>query len=225
MGYDYYSPEACRSLRPVLNGTWTANYATAPEYYRPVGSCCGGASNPCCGGANNPCCGGSGSNDSQGSDSGILLPERTICCCKPQVVLNSSTGGAGPLPLLATGLTEPLNVVSTTVNTCCVGNTNNQISFSAIINTPVALALTLNFQIVRSSCLGGATNIGPTFTFSQAVSIIGSESFSFQFVDNNVAPGTYTYSVQLGTGTITAAIGVTISNAVLTVLAVSTQNS
>lgn len=221
MGYNSFSPEAFKNLKPVLHGTWTANYTAAPDCSKPGGPCCGAAGNPCCGGAGNPCCGG-GSDDGHGPDGGVLLPDKVVST--PQVLLSSSAGGAGPLPIISTSLSDPINIVSTTVNTCCLGTANNLISFTGIINIPLALALTLNFQIVRSSCIGGSTNVGPTFTFSEAVSIIGAEAFSFQFVDNNVAPGTYTYSVQLGTGTLVASAGVTITNAVLSVLSVADQN-
>ena len=140
-------------------------------------------------------------------------------------MLSSSTGGAGPLPAISTSLATPINIVSTTVNTCSAGKTDNLVQFTCIVNAPSAVGLTLNFQIVRSSCMGGAVNVGPTFTFGEELSIVGTESFSFQFVDNNVAPGTYTYSVQLGTGTLVASAGVTVTNGVLSVLAVPKQQN
>ena len=223
MSYDRYSSEAFNNLRPISYGTWTAtNAASCPGSGN---ACCGGNNNPCCGAENNPCCntGGScsGAGNGGGDSGGVLLPDKVIS--KPQVVMSSSGGGVGPLPLISTSLSEPLNVVSTSVNTCCVGNTSNLLMFTSIINLPAALAFTLNFQILRSSCTGGSVNIGPTFTFAEAVSLIGAEAFSFQFVDNNVAPGNYTYSIQLGTGTLVASAGVTVTNAILTVLAVSSK--
>ena len=140
-------------------------------------------------------------------------------------MLSSSTGGAGPLPAISTSLATPINIVSTTVNTCSAGKTDNLVQFTCIVNAPSAVGLTLNFQIVRSSCMGGAVNVGPTFTFGEELSIVGAEGFSFQFVDNNVAPGTYTYAVQLGTGTLVASAGVTVTNGVLSVLAVPKQQN
>ncbi len=216
--------EALCGLKPILRGTWTANYPQEFFYRGPGGSstnpCCGAGNNPCCGGGNNPCCGGNssgGSNDNGGS-AGVVR-------CAPQPVLSSSTGGAGPLPAISTSLATPINIVSTTVNTCSAGKTDNLVQFTCIVNAPSAVGLTLNFQIVRSSCMGGAVNVGPTFTFGEELSIVGTESFSFQFVDNNVAPGTYTYAVQLGTGTLVASAGVTVTNGVLSVLAVPKQQN
>ena len=217
--------EALNGLRPILRGTWAAD---CPQefYYRGSGNsgnpCCGAGNNPCCGAANNPCCCGGGGSGSGNDNGGIQLPEK-IARFRP-TVLSSSTGGAGPLPVISTSLSEPLNIATTSVNTCCSGTTDNLIQFTSVINMPLALALTLNFQIVRSSCTGGAVKVGPTFTFREELSVIGAEGFSFQFVDNNVAPGTYTYSVQLGTGTLVASAGVTVTNAVLSVLAVPKQN-
>ena len=192
--------EALRGLNPILRGTWTSDY---PEfYYRGSGN--GGS-------------GESGENDSNG---GIPRPEQ-IVRSGPQVTLSSSAGGTGPLPVIAASLGDPIHVVSATVNTSRAGNVNNLIQFTGIIHLPKELALILNFQIIRSNSAGSAVKIGPTFTYSEALSSVGAKAFSFQFADNNVTPGTYTYSVQLGTGTLVASAGVTITNAVLSILGVS----
>lgn len=160
------------------------------------GFCC---SSPCC------CCAGGGHDDHHDDP----------CCCRQQVAVSSATGSAGPITVTSV---FPINVVSTNINTCRLGTTDNLISFSGIINNQVAVATTLVFQVLRSSCVGNAVAVGSAYTYS--VAIIASQSFSFSFTDSNVAPGTYTYSVQLANGSNTAATGIaTIMNATLNVTA------
>jgi hypothetical protein len=63
------------------------------------------------------------------------------------------------------------------------------------------------------------TQYGSVFAFSATVSILESEANSFQFIDENVAEGPYTCSINLPTNTIVdAAHGATVSS-VLSVLA------
>lgn len=140
---------------------------------------------------------------------------------KRQVALNASSGGVGPLPIITTLFAEPLNVVSTTIDTKGMGNTNNLLHFSSIINLPLGISVTLNFQILRSS-RDGAVGVGATYTFSTIVDVLEAESFSFQFLDEEVEPGFYTYSVQLSTNSIIDVTpGASVNNAVLSVLAVA----
>ena len=138
-----------------------------------------------------------------------------------QVALNASSGGVGPLPIITTLFAEPLNVVSTTIDTSGMGNTNNLLHFSSIINLPLGISVTLNFQIRRSS-RNGAVGVGATYTFSTIVDVLEAESFSFQFMDEEVEPGFYTYSVELSTNSIIDVTpGASVNNAVLSVLAVA----
>jgi hypothetical protein len=140
-----------------------------------------------------------------------------------QVVLNASSGGVGPLPIITTLFAEPLNVVSTTIDTReARSNTNNLLHFSSIINLPLGISVNLNFQIRRSLNDGAPIGVGATYTFSTLVDVLEAESFSFQFFDPDVQPGFYTYSVQLSTNSIIDVTpGCSVNNAVLSVLAVA----
>lgn len=203
----------CDDFKPTLRGTWTATmpreffYCPEREHYEPkherCGFCC---SNPCC-----PC----EKEEHEEEHCGHNEHHKKECCC---ATVSAATGGVGPLGCIA-ALITPLNVVSTTINTCCIGSTDNLINFTSTINLPVSLTTSLNFQVVRSSCIGSPIPIGPTFTFAEAVSCLTTRNFSFSFLDANVAPGTYTYSVQLTSGTLTTAIGLSIINATLSVTA------
>ncbi len=141
---------------------------------------------------------------------------------KKQVALNASSGGVGPLPIITTLFAEPINVVSTTIDTREMENTNNLLHFSSIINLPLGISVTLNFQIRRTSSEGGTVGVGATYTFSTLVDVLEAEAFSFQFMDSNVEPGFYTYSVELSTNSIIDVTpGASVNNAVLSVLAVA----
>jgi hypothetical protein len=155
---------------------------------------------------------------------------RAICCSKPasrkkdakQVELNVATGGAGPLPILLTPLTNPINIVTTSIDTSDFCNeSNNLLHFSAIINLPLAAVVTLNFEIVRVLDDGPAVVVGPAFTFATVAAVAQSVSFNFQYADLEAAPGDYTSSVRLATtSAVTVTAGTTILNATLSVLAV-----
>ncbi len=142
--------------------------------------------------------------------------------CDRQVALNASSGGAGPLPLITTLLASPINVVSTSIDTNGMGNTNNLLTFTSNISLPLGISVTLNFQIQRVYNNGSPLNVGASYTFSTTVVVLESESFSFQYFDSNVPEGYYTYSVNLSTNSIIDVTpGATINNAVLSVLAVA----
>lgn len=141
---------------------------------------------------------------------------------KRQVVLNASSGSVGPLPVINTPLANPLNVVSTTIDTRDVGATNNLLHFSSVINLPLGVSVTLNFEITRAAGNGAPVNVGSTYTFSTIVTVLEAEAFSFQFFDPDVKPGFYTYSVRLSTNSlIDITPGTTVQNGVLSVLAVA----
>lgn len=142
-----------------------------------------------------------------------------------QVALNANSGSVGPLPILTTTLSAPLNVVSTSIDTRGMGLTDNLLNFTSVISLPVGVVVTLNFEITRAAADGSTTNVGATYTFSTTAVILEAEAFSFQFFDADIAPGTYTYSVRLSTNSIISITpGVTVNNAVLSVLAVSDRD-
>lgn len=138
-----------------------------------------------------------------------------------QVVLNASGGSVGPLPCITTLFAEPINVVSTTIDTRGMKSTNNLLLFTGIVNLPLGVSVTLNFQIRRASKDGSSIGVGSTYTFSTVVDVLEAEAFSFQFMDEEVEPGFYTYSVELSTNSIVDITpGCSVHNAVLSVIAV-----
>lgn len=138
-----------------------------------------------------------------------------------QAALNAASGSVGPLPIFTTLLASPLNVVSTTIDTTGMGNTNNLLKFTSIIGLPLGISVTFNFQIHRVHNNGSPIGVGSTYTFSTTVNILESESFSFQFMDADVPDGSYTYSVNLSTNSIIDVTPGATINAVLSVLAVA----
>lgn len=137
-----------------------------------------------------------------------------------QIALNSSTGGAGPLPCITTLFADPINVVSTTIDTKGMKKTNNLLIFTSVISLPLGISVTLNFQVVRSSSEGGTIKVGPTNTFKTKAAIAEAEAFSFQFFDTQVEAGNYTYSVEISTNSIIDITpGATVNNATLSIIA------
>ena len=137
------------------------------------------------------------------------------------VQLNASTGGAGPLPIITTVLARPINVVDVSINTNGMREPAVLLNFTSIISLPVGISVTINFEVTRSRNGGAPVNVGSTYTFSTLVDILEAEAFSFQLFDNNLAPGLYTYSVQLSTNScIDITPGLTVNNATLSALAV-----
>lgn len=137
-----------------------------------------------------------------------------------QVAVSSSTGGAGPLPVITTLLADPINVVSTTIDTTGMRDVTNLLIFTSMISLPIGISVTLNFQITRTSPDGSSIKVGSTYTFATLVTVLESEAFSFQFADQNLRPGNYTYSVEISTNSIIDITpGVTVNNATLSVIA------
>lgn len=140
---------------------------------------------------------------------------------EPDVALNASTGGAGPLPIITTLLADPISIVSTTIDVSEMSNPSVLLNFTSIISLPVGISVTLNFQINRSTD-DSASRVGGTYTFSTLVKLLESESFSFQFFDADIEPDVYTYQVQISTNSIIDITpGLTILNATLSALAVN----
>lgn len=154
----------------------------------------------------------------------IILAQDNYCVAPQaragqQVAFGSSAGGVGPLPVFTTLLADPINVVSTTVDTSGMRDVSNHLIFTSNINLPLGISVTLNFQITRISEDGCAIKVGSTYTFSTLATALESETFGFQFTDRNLRPGNYTYSVDISTNSfIDITPGLTVSNAVLTVI-------
>jgi len=147
-----------------------------------------------------------------------------INAVRPQrklVQLNASTGGVGPLPIITTLLANPINVVDVTIDTNGMREPAVLLNFNSIICLPVGISVTLNFEIARSFNGGAPVNVGSTYTFATLVNILEAESFGFQYFDNNLAPGVYTYSVRLSPNSIIDITpGLTVNKATLSALAV-----
>ncbi len=138
---------------------------------------------------------------------------------KGQIAFGSSTGGAGPLPIITTLLADPINVVSTNIDTKGMTDVTNLLIFTSTISLPLGISVTLNFQITRTNEDGSRIKIGPTFTFATLVTALESEAFAFQFADSNLKPGNYTYSIEISTNSIIDITpGLTVNNATLSVI-------
>jgi len=135
--------------------------------------------------------------------------------------LNAGSGSAGPFTV-TTGtvftLPAPVNIASVSVDVgdlltdpCFSRKPRVLLTFIAGIGiNDLSLSTTLNFYIVRSSCnstviLGPVSQLAvttfPTFPFN-----VG---HAFKYLDKDIEPGNYTYSVQLASGsTVTGLAGV-----------------
>ena len=139
----------------------------------------------------------------------------------PPARLNASTGGAGPLPVFTTLLADPIPVVDVTIDAQGMTSPAVLLNFTSIISLPLGISVTLNFAIKRSRNGGAPVNVGSTYTFSTLATILEAEAFGFQYFDGNLAPGVYTYSVQISTNSfVDVTPGVTVNNATLSALAV-----
>lgn len=135
------------------------------------------------------------------------------------VAFGSSTGGSGPLPLITTLLANPINVVSTAIETEGMRDVTNLLIFTSTISLPLGISVTLNFQITRTNSDGSTIKVGPTYTFSTLATVLESEAFAFQFADSNLRPDNYTYSVEISTNSIIDITpGLTVNNATLSII-------
>ena len=141
---------------------------------------------------------------------------------RTRVVLNAATGGAGPLPILTTLFSDPISVVSVTLDTDALSDPSILLNFTGIVSLPLGISVTLNFEVLRVKDNGAPVKVGSTYTFSTLATALESESFAFQLFDANLEPGHYTYSVVLSTNSIIDITpGLTIVNATLSALGVS----
>ena len=137
------------------------------------------------------------------------------------VRLNAATGGAGPFPIITTLFSDPIPVVDVTIDTTGMRSPVILLTYTSIISLPIGVTVTLNFEIKRSTAGGAPVSVGPTNTYSTLVTCLEAEAFSFQYFDNSLQPGVYTYSVQISTNSfIDVTPGLTVNNATLSALAV-----
>lgn len=141
---------------------------------------------------------------------------------RPRAVLNAATGGAGPLPIITTLFSDPITVVSVTLDADELTDPLILLHFTGIVNLPLGISVTLNFEVLRVKDNGAPIKVGATYTFSTLATALESESFAFQLFDANLDPGTYTYTVVLSTNSIIDITpGLTIVNATLSALGVN----
>lgn len=137
------------------------------------------------------------------------------------IVLAANTAGVGPFPIINTVLSDPIPVVSVSVDTFRMRDPKVLLIFTSQINLPLGISVTLNFTVRRSCGHGSPQFVGGTYTFSTLVTALEAEAFSFQLIDNNPCEGNVTYSVELSTNSIIDIVpGLTITNATLSALAV-----
>ena len=136
-------------------------------------------------------------------------------------ILKSSTGGVGPLPVLTTPLTHDLPITTINIDTAPIGVSSVLLTFTAQINMTAELNANLVFNIMKVVDDGPAVKIGPSFVFSSVAEIFEAETFAFQYCDEDIRAGVYSYSVQLASNSfIGVAAGLTVTNGTLTGLAV-----
>jgi hypothetical protein len=140
-----------------------------------------------------------------------------------RALLNVGAGGIGPMPIISTPLSRPISIASVSIDTTRLCNPKVLLTFTSLVVLPVGILVNLNFIIVKTVGDGAPQAVGPTNTFAEVATVLESESFSFQYCDCNPAYGNTTYTVQLEpTSLISVTAGLTITNAVLSALAVET---
>lgn len=136
-----------------------------------------------------------------------------------KTIIKSSTGSLGPLSI-ATSLGSYLPITSVTFDTKGMKEVSIDLNFTAQINSPASAASRLIFVIRKTADKGGDQLIGSAYVYANTSTVIEAESFSFHYLDTEVDPGKYTYSIQLDpNSSISGASGVTITNATLTLVA------
>jgi hypothetical protein len=164
-------------------------------------------------------------------------------CCLPAqrlVDLNLGSGSAGPFivttPATVFTLTTAVNVVSVSVGAddftagllpkegCGCRKSRVLLNFFAdVYLSDVAVATTLNFQLVRSND-NVTVPIGPvsTLNLTSAPGFPLVAAHAFNFLDDNIEPGDYTYSVQISPpSSVSAGPGVVGSYATVTLATLS----
>ena len=140
-----------------------------------------------------------------------------------RALLSCGSGGIGPMPIISTPLSRPIPVASVSINTSNMINPKILLTFTSLIVLPATILVNLNFILVKTIDCGAPQPIGGTHTFSEIASVLESESFCFQYCDCSPSSGGTTYTVQLEPSSLIAVTaGLTITNAVLSALAVET---
>ncbi len=141
------------------------------------------------------------------------------CSCSPEgggAIMKCGCGSAGPLPILdlaGASIVNPYSVASVTVDTRGLKCPTILINFTGLINVPAGGVIpSITFRLVKS-CNGSTQSVGGSYTYSSAIDLIHSESFSFQFCDCGDCCGCTTYTVEISNATLAQA-GTTVSGTV-----------
>ncbi len=135
-------------------------------------------------------------------------------------IIKSNTGSLGPLPDSDT-VSRDLPITSVTLETKDLREAAAYLSFTCHVNLPKNTNANLIFIIKKYSDKGAVHEIGGSYVFSGvSEDTIVSKMFSFQFIDKDIHPGKFTYSIQLASNSISSCnSGTTITNATLNVIA------
>lgn len=135
-------------------------------------------------------------------------------------IMLSNSGSAGPLPGSVIGRDMP--ITSVTVETKDLKHANAYINFTCNVNLPANTGVNLIFIIKKYCDKGMSQEIGGSFVFAaESDDALASKMFAFQFIDKDIHPGKYTYSIQLASNSVcNCNDGTTVTNATLNVLAI-----
>ena len=143
-----------------------------------------------------------------------------------RTILKSSTGGVGPLPLITTPLSNDMPITSLSIDTKGINSTDILLYFTTEINLTATVSTNLMFIIKKYEAKSDPQLIGGSYIFSTAVEVAESESFAFQFLDSDVNPGRYTYSIELAPNCfVSIAAGVTLTNSTLSLIALCSEEA
>lgn len=137
-------------------------------------------------------------------------------------IIKSNTGSVGPLAVsTSTDLNRDLPITSVTIETKDLKDVDALLNFTCQINLPEGANVNLIFIIKKYVDKGCEQVIGSSYVYTAVAANTQAESFSFQFVDKDINPGKYTYSIHLASNSVCNCNGgTTVTNAVLNVLAI-----
>lgn len=139
-------------------------------------------------------------------------------------IIKSNTGSLGPLPDLAS-LNRDLPITSVTLETKDLKDADAYLTFTCHVNLPESTTANLVFIIKKYCDKGSSHEIGSSYVFSGvSTDSMLSKMFSFQFIDKDIHPGKYTYSIQLASNSMSNCNeGTTITNAILNLVAIGNE--
>lgn len=142
-----------------------------------------------------------------------------------KTIIKSNTGGVGPLSVSNSAiLNRDLPITSVTLETKDLKDVDALLNFTCQINLPEGANVNLVFIIKKFVDRGPEQILGGSFVYTAEAENNQSESFGFQFLDENVDPGKHTYSIQLAKNSLVSGKdGVTITNGTLSLIATAEE--